>query len=109
MMDSKANLKYDLYICFYFVFKMLILLLLKNKKEYEPIYKARQTLTGNEEEDGVKRRRRRSGPDDDNDEDRNTNSGQQSYGETKRFYGLEEQQQNGANANMNAGYSSTLL
>lgn len=99
-----------IYNLFLFCFQGVNIVILKNKKEYEPIYKARQTLTGNEE-DGVKRRRRRSGPDDDNDDDESgdTNSEQQSYGETKRFYGLEEQQQNGVNANMNAGYSSTLL
>lgn len=62
----------------------------------------------NEEDDGLmKRRRRRSGSDE--DEDGNISSEQQSFGESKRFYGLEEQQQNGANANLNAGYSSTIL
>ncbi|KAI8646514.1 TIP-1 family-domain-containing protein [Parasitella parasitica] len=76
-------------------------------KEYEPIYKARQNSSFNEEEEGLMKRRRGSGPDD--DENGTTTSGRQSSGETKRFYGLEEQQQNGVNANMSAGYSSTLL
>ncbi|CEP12105.1 hypothetical protein [Parasitella parasitica] len=76
-------------------------------KEYEPIYKARQFSGFNEEEEGLMKRRRGSGPDDDGNG--NTANGRQSSGETKRFYGLEEQQQNGVNANMSVGYSSTLL
>lgn len=78
-------------------------------QEYEPIYKARQSRLVNEEDDGMKRRRRRSGPDDDDGDNGNANGEQQSYGESKRFYGVEEQQQNAVNANLNAGFSSTLL
>ncbi|OBZ91659.1 Serine/threonine/tyrosine-interacting protein [Choanephora cucurbitarum] len=74
-------------------------------KEYEPIYRARQLGVGPTfEEERQQRRRRRSDPEEDEEIGANQNPA-----EVKRFFGLEEQQQNGNNANVNAGYSSTLL
>ncbi|KAI7898065.1 TIP-1 family-domain-containing protein [Cokeromyces recurvatus] len=62
-------------------------------KEYEPIYKARLLQSNNQ--DILQNKKRRT------DEEQEET--------TKRFLGIEEQQQNGVNANMNAGYSSMLL
>jgi hypothetical protein len=79
-------------------------------QEYEPIYKARQlgAATIPDDQNRQQRRRRRSGPDEDEDP---SNLGQQHYDtETnKRFLGLEDQEKNGAKANVNAGYSTMLL
>ncbi|KAI8992072.1 protein-tyrosine phosphatase-like protein [Mycotypha africana] len=77
-------------------------------KEYEPIYKARKVNSAMDvpEAGNQQRRRRRSGTDDD---EYMVDKDQQLRVETKRFLGDEAQQQNGANANVNAGYSSMLL
>lgn len=84
-------------------------------KEYEPIYKARQSnflpatnTPSLQNNSNNSRRRRRSGPDEDGDDEDGMNMRQELQGsDSKRLSRLEDQLQQ--QQNVNAGYASMLL